>query len=142
MSELGYGSLAELVSVNKKFEAEGNPLTPAYRYHKRLHEEQQQMLIETGLKSLYPDMKQFYLEQQQVHGTANKRMIEAIRSNPHMDGYCVHALTGGDWILGTGLLDLWRNLNPMPMKRPKRPTKLGLFPSEPTQKCMPKKEPP
>ena len=73
-------------------------LDPAYRYHKRLHEEQQQMLIETGLKSLYPDMSQFYLEQQQVHGTANKRMIEAIRSNPHMDGYCVHALTGGDWI--------------------------------------------
>jgi beta-galactosidase len=109
LSELGYGSLAELVSVNKKFETEGNPLTPAYRYHKRLHREQQQMLFETGLRSLYPDMKQFYLEQQHVHGTANKRMIEAIRSNPHIDGYCVHALTGGDWILGAGLLDLWRN---------------------------------
>ena len=109
LSELGYGSLAELVSVNKKFEAEGNPLTPAYRYHKRLHEEQQQMLTEAGLKSLYPDMKDFYLEQQHVHGTANKRMIEAIRSNPHMDGYCVHALVGGDWILGAGLLDIWRN---------------------------------
>lgn len=109
LSELGYGSLAELVSVNKKFETEGNRLTPAYRYHKRLHEEQQQMLEQTGLKNLYPDMKEFYLEQQHVHGTANKRMIEAIRSNPHMDGYCVHALTGGDWILGAGLLDLWRN---------------------------------
>ena len=94
---------------NKKFKAEGNPLTPAYRYHKRLHEEQQQMLEQTGLKHLYPDMKEFYLEQQHVHGAANKRMIEAIRSNPHMDGYCVHALTGGDWILGAGLLDLWRN---------------------------------
>jgi hypothetical protein len=67
------------------------------------------MLEQTGLKNLYPDMKEFYLEQQHVHGTANKRMIEAIRSNPHMDGYCVHALTGGDWILGAGLLDLWRN---------------------------------
>ena len=109
LSELGYGSLAELVSINKQFKEEGNPLTPAYRYHKRLHEEQQEMLIETGLKDLYPDMKTFYLEQQHVHGTANKRMIEAIRSNPHMDGYCVHALTGGDWILGAGLLDLWRN---------------------------------
>ena len=67
------------------------------------------MLVETGLKSLYPDMRKFYLEQQHVHGTANKRMIEAVRSNPYMDGYCVHALTGGDWILGAGLLDLWRN---------------------------------
>lgn len=109
LSELGYGSLAELVSVNKKFENEGNSLTPAYRYHKRLHEEQQKMLTETGFDELFPDISKFYLQQQHVHGTANKRMIEAIRSNPHMDGYCVHALTGGDWILGAGLLDLWRN---------------------------------
>jgi hypothetical protein len=26
-----------------------------------------------------------------------------------VDGYCVHALTGGDWILGAGLIDFWRN---------------------------------
>ena len=36
-------------------------------------------------------------------------MVEAIRSNPMVRGYCVHALTGGDWVLGAGLLDLWRN---------------------------------
>ena len=109
LSELGYGSLPELIENNERFAKEGNPLTPAYRYYKRLHKEQQQMLVDTGLKDLYPDMKQFYLDQQHVHGTANKRMIEAIRSNPHVDGYCVHALTAGDWIMGAGLLDIWRN---------------------------------
>ena len=36
-------------------------------------------------------------------------MIEAIRSNPSIIGYCVHALTAGDWVIGAGLLDLWRN---------------------------------
>ena len=36
-------------------------------------------------------------------------MIEAIRSNDNIIGYCVHALTAGDWIIGAGLLDLWRN---------------------------------
>ena len=36
-------------------------------------------------------------------------MIEAIRSNPNVIGYCVHALTAGDWIIGAGLLDIWRN---------------------------------
>ena len=36
-------------------------------------------------------------------------MIEAIRSNDNVIGYCVHALTAGDWIIGAGLLDLWRN---------------------------------
>ena len=49
------------------------------------------------------------MEQQSLHASANKRIIEAVRSNPKVRGYCVHALTGGDWVLGAGLLDLWRN---------------------------------
>ena len=36
-------------------------------------------------------------------------MIEAVRCNPRVAGYCVHALTAGDWIIGAGLLDLFRN---------------------------------
>ncbi len=35
-------------------------------------------------------------------------MIEAVRSNPNVNGYCIHALAAGDWILGAGLIDLWR----------------------------------
>ena len=108
VSELGYGSLPDLTQVNELFEEKGNPLTPAYRYHKRLHEGQKKILEESGFASLYPEMRQFYLDQQQIHGTANKRMIEAVRSNPEVDGYCIHALAAGDWILGAGLVDLWR----------------------------------
>jgi hypothetical protein len=39
-------------------------------------------------------------------------MIEATRANPAISGYCVHALTDGDWILGAAILDLWRNPKP------------------------------
>ena len=53
-------------------------------------------------------MQKFYLDQQAIHGAANKRMIEAVRANPEVDGYCIHALAAGDWILGAGLIDLWR----------------------------------
>lgn len=108
ISELGYGSLPELVTVNDEFREKGNPLTPAYRYHERLEKEQKEMLIESGFDEIYPDIKDFFLEQQHIHGSANKRMLEATRSNPEIDGYCIHALTGGDWILGAGLLDIWR----------------------------------
>ncbi len=45
----------------------------------------------------------------QIHGVANRRMIEAVRCNPKVEGYCIHALADGDWIIGAGLLDLWRN---------------------------------
>ena len=108
VSELGYGSLPDLTSVNPKFETTGNPLTPAYRYHHRLAKEQRRILDESGFGKLYPNMQQFYQDQQQIHGGANKRMIEAVRSNPNVDGYCIHALAGGDWVLGAGLIDIWR----------------------------------
>ncbi len=108
VSELGYGSLPNLVENNRRFRAEGNPLTPAYRYHRRLAEEQRRALEESGFAYLYPDLESFCLEQQAIHGAANRRMIEAVRANPKVNGYCIHALTAGDWILGAGLVDLWR----------------------------------
>ena len=108
VSELGYGSLPDLIKNNERFKQEGNPLTPAYRYHKRLAKEQAEVLNESGFGSMYPNMQQFYLDQQAIHGAANKRMLEAVRSNPEVDGYCIHALIGGDWVLGAGLIDLWR----------------------------------
>jgi beta-galactosidase len=109
VSELGYGSLPDLVDNNRRFEQQGNPMTPAYRYHDRLARGQKRVLQESGFGDLYPDLTQFYLDQQRIHGAANKRMIEAVRSNREIDGYCIHALVAGDWIMGAGLLDLWRN---------------------------------
>lgn len=108
VSELGYGSLPNLVDNNERFRREGNPLTPAYRYHQRLAEGQRRVLKESGFDNLYPDLERFCLDQQVIHGAANKRMIEAVRSNPNVSGYCIHALAAGDWILGAGLIDLWR----------------------------------
>ncbi|EMI43683.1 glycoside hydrolase family 2 protein [Rhodopirellula sp. SWK7] len=108
VSELGYGSLPNLVQNNDRFRRDGNPLTPAYRYHHRLEKDQKRVLKESGFEHLYTDFEQFCLDQQSVHGAANKRMIEAVRANPNVSGYCIHALSAGDWILGAGLIDLWR----------------------------------
>jgi hypothetical protein len=108
-SELGYGSLPDLVDNNERFARDGNPIAPATIYHRRLAEEHRQALKESGLDEVYPDLKSFCLDQQQIHGTANRRMIEAVRCNPKVKGYCIHALTAGDWIMGAGLLDLFRH---------------------------------
>ncbi|MCP4784665.1 MAG: hypothetical protein GY903_23760 [Fuerstiella sp.] len=109
ISELGYGSLPDLVDNNQRFAEVGNPITPPMIYHRRLADQQRQALDASGFDRIYPDFKQFCLDQQQIHGTANKRMIEAVRCNPNVSGYCIHALTAGDWIIGAGLLDLFRN---------------------------------
>jgi hypothetical protein len=109
VSELGYGSLPNLSLNNRLFEKEGNPLTPAYRYHQLLEQGQVKALKDSGFESMFGDIEEFCLEQQSIHGAGNKRMIEAVRSNPDVDGYCIHALAAGDWIIGAGLIDLWRN---------------------------------
>lgn len=109
VSEIGYGSIPDVVDNNRRFREKGNPLVPPYRYHQMLEETTRAVLKETGFDAIYPDLQTFCLKQQEIHSAANKRMIEGIRSNPNVRGYCVHALTGGDWVLGAGLLDLWRN---------------------------------
>jgi beta-galactosidase len=108
-SELGYGSLPDLVDNNKRFAELGNPIAPPTVYHRRLADQHRQALTESGFDTIYPDLQQFCLDQQFLHGTANRRMIESVRCNPHVKGYCIHALTAGDWIMGAGLLDLFRN---------------------------------
>jgi len=108
-SELGYGSLPDLVDNNKRFELIGNPIVPPAVYHRRLADEHIQALKDSGFDKIYPNLKQLCLDEQQIHGAANKRMVEAVRCNPAVKGYCIHALVAGDWIIGAGLLDLWRN---------------------------------
>jgi len=109
ISELGYGSTPNLTSNNKDFASKGNPIVAPTIYHKELDAGYKAALQKVGFDKIYPDVTDFYLEQQKMHGIANKRMIEATRLNPTVKGYCIHALVGGDWVLGAGLLDLWRN---------------------------------
>jgi hypothetical protein len=108
VSELGYGSYVDFDKVNARFALEGNPIAPPTRYHKQLGTQLNEVLT-SQLSHIYPTPLDFYNEQQEIHGKANARMIEATRANPKITGYCVHALTGGDWVMGAGLLDIWRD---------------------------------
>jgi len=109
ISELGYGSTPDLISNLKEFDEKGNPIVAPSIYHKELNDGYIATLKKIGFDNMYPNVQDFYLEQQKMHGIANKRMLEATRLNSTVAGYCVHALVGGDWVLGAGLLDLWRN---------------------------------
>ncbi|MCP4310878.1 MAG: hypothetical protein GY790_06410 [Bacteroidetes bacterium] len=108
LSELGYASWPDIVANNKAFR-EANPLVPAAVSHHRLEEQLRGAFKVTDFDQVFPDLQKYCLEEQKIHGIANKRMIEATRANPDISGYCIHALTDGDWILGASILDLWRN---------------------------------
>jgi hypothetical protein len=109
ISEIGYGSTPDLTSNNKMFNEIGNPLVAPTIYHKELDNGYKKALKKVGFNKIYQKTEDLYIEQQKMHGIANKRMLEATRLNETIKGYCVHALVGGDWVLGAGLLDLWRN---------------------------------
>ncbi len=112
LSELGYASWPNLIENNKAFAEKGNPILPAAVTHKRLEKQVREAFKITGFDSAFPDLEDYCLQEQKTHGIANKKMMEATRSNPTVSGYCIHALTDGDWILGAALLDLWRNPKP------------------------------
>ena len=105
ISEIGYGSMPDLSANRERYLREGNPLTPDYRTNERLLRSYTRVLQETGLMDVFGSLDEFVQRSQQVHSNANKLMVEACRLNPKIGGIMVHALTGGDWVVGAGLLD-------------------------------------
>jgi beta-galactosidase len=108
MSEVGYGALGDLPRNVARYEREGNPKTPDSRYHKSLLRSLERCMDAHGLREIFPDASALCLATQEVQAVGNKLQVEALRINPNMDGYCLHAFTGGDWVLGAGILDIWR----------------------------------
>ena len=109
VSELGYGSIPDLEDNMARYVREGNPLTPDYRIHRRLLDSYRQVLADTDLASVFPTLKDFTDACQHIHYVGNKLMAEACRINPDIAGIGIHSLNDGDWIVGAGLIDNFRN---------------------------------
>jgi|GEM_PF-385230 len=109
VSEVGYGSLPELESIMKSFREKGNPIVPPYTSHEILYNSMKKMMPEAGLDAIFGDITKMSIASQEVQRDGNKLMIEALRLNPRLSGYCLHAFTDGDWVIGAGVLDIWRN---------------------------------
>ena len=108
ISELGYGSLPDLEANGHRFAREGNPLCPDYRIHERLLNSYRNVLQDTGAVALFPRVADFAAATQRVHYLAQKLMTEAARINPQVAGIGIHALSDGDWVVGAGVIDLFR----------------------------------
>ena len=108
VSEVGYGGAPDLADNVARYREQGNPKMPDYRYHVRLLESLEGILTEHDLGRLFPDASALCKATQKLQADGNKLQLEALRINPDADGYCVHAFTAGDWVLGAGVLDIWR----------------------------------
>ncbi len=109
ISELGYGSIPDLEANMAQYRREGNPITPDYRIHERLYESYKKVLAQTGTDQIFPTFRDFVEACQEIHYTGNRLMAEACRINPDIAGIGIHSLNDGDWIVGAGLIDNFRN---------------------------------
>jgi beta-galactosidase len=109
VSEVGYGGLPDLPANVAQYRRDGNPLTPDYRYHVALLEGIGKAIRELDWGGMFNDVAAVCRASQRIQAEGNKLQLEALRLNPRINGYCVHAYTDGDWVIGAGLLDLFRN---------------------------------
>lgn len=109
ISELGYGSIPDLEANFDQYKKEGNPITPDYRMHERLLNSYLSVFRETGTDQIFPTFRDFVEAVQEIHYIGNKLMTEACRINPDIAGIGIHALNDGDWVIGAGLIDNFRN---------------------------------
>lgn len=109
MSEVGYGAWPDLPANVAQYKREGNPLTPDYRYHVMLLESIEKAARLMKWDEIFPDAAALCRASQRVQAEGNRLQLEALRLNPRLAGYCLHAYTDGDWVIGAGVLDLFRN---------------------------------
>jgi hypothetical protein len=109
VSEVGYGAWPDLPANVERYKREGNPLTPDYRYHVMLLEGIEKAVREMKWDEIFPDTTALCRASQRVQAEGNRLELEALRLNPRIAGYCLHAYTDGDWVIGAGVLDLFRN---------------------------------
>jgi beta-galactosidase len=108
ISEVGYGGAPDLADNVRRYWENGNPKTPDYRFHVRLLDSLNELMDKHELRELFPDASALCLATQELQADGNKLQLEALRTNPKVDGYCLHAYTAGDWVVGAGVLDIWR----------------------------------
>ena len=128
VSEFGYGGLPDLPANMERYEREGNPLTPDYRYTHSLLVSIQKAMREMQWENIFSDAGALCRASQRVQAEGNQLQIEALRLNPRIAGYNIHAFTDGDWVIGAGVLDLFRNpkLTYESIKRAQQPVYLAV----------------
>ena len=108
VSEFGFGGLPEIEANCSLFKKQGNPLLPAYRHHHKILDDLRCALEACALTNAFPDVDSFCRASQAVQARGNRRQLEALLANENVSGYCIHAFTDGDWVLGAGLIDNWQ----------------------------------
>ncbi len=113
MSEFGYGSFPDLEGVLEDYAEHGAaPELEDVAHHRTLLESLREGFRANGMGRLFPSVRHLCETTQVNHAEGNALQALALRVNPLVAGYVMHAFAAGGCILGAELFDTWR--------RPKR----------------------
>lgn len=109
MTEFGYGSLPDFESILEEYAARGKTDSEDAEHHAVLFASLQAVYEKSVLSQRYGSIRELCEDTQHLQGEANALLLKALRANPRMTGYVMHALSAGGCILGAELFDTWRN---------------------------------
>ncbi|MGD8238864.1 MAG: glycoside hydrolase family 2 TIM barrel-domain containing protein [Armatimonadota bacterium] len=108
LSEFGYGSFPDFEAILQPYQEAGAAHTEDYAHHKALYESLEDGFDRNGMDRFFDSVADLCRECQRIHGEGNALQTMALRANPFVAGYVMHAFSAGGCILGAELFDTWR----------------------------------
>lgn len=114
VSEFGYGSLPDFPTLIDGYRAAGaREDAEDFVQLQRAAADLERIFREQRLDDVFPSVLALCLATQQLQAEGNRRQMEALRANPLVGGYVIHAFSAGGVILCAEMVDLWRNPKPV-----------------------------
>lgn len=108
MSEFGYGSFPNFDSILSRYEQANAAHTEDCAHHRALAASLHEGFDRHGMGQLFESVADLVEESQRVHAAGNALQTMALRANPLVSGYVMHAFSAGGCIIGAELFDTWR----------------------------------
>ena len=109
MSEFGASGLEDFGLILKCFNRPGDERLEDYHEIKEFYDYLDAGLKSHGLNNIFPDVSSFCQAAQRCQAEADRLLIEAMRSNPKMAGWCLTQFNDASSEVGAGMLDIFRN---------------------------------
>ncbi|TAK26381.1 MAG: hypothetical protein EPO26_00155 [Chloroflexota bacterium] len=114
VSEFGYGSFADFPRLLSAYRANGVPEDAEdFVQVQRVHDSLASAFEKLRLKDLFPSLSAVCEATQALQADGNRLQMEALRSNPNVAGYVIHAFSAGGLVLCGEMVDLWREPKPV-----------------------------
>lgn len=109
VSLYGYRGLSDLSAVVAEYQRRrAHPQADDFAEYRRYLHSAERGFHRYGLDQLFPDLSALFRATQEVQAAGDRVQMEALRINPHLDGYFVSPWNDASWEMSGGLVDPWR----------------------------------